>query len=237
MRSYVEERGWGHLLPELLGVYGHSCEIDFDALPDKFALKCTRGSGFNIICTDKAALDQSDARRRLDVWMATDISKVAGEVHYAAMKPRIICESFLDDLSGAPPCDYKLYCFDGKAFCTLVCQGRGTLAHPLFDIYDRGWTTKLPYYRESMQAGRNIPRPDAYGDMIVAAEALSKPFPFVRMDFYSIQGRAVLGEMTFTPFACMNTDYTDMAQRELGALVTLPPRTASVRLERWLYGG
>jgi hypothetical protein len=58
--------------------------------------------------------------------------------------------------------------------------------------------------------------------MIEAAERLSKPFPFVRMDFYSIKGKAILGEMTFTPAGCIDTDYTDIGQQELGELLKLP---------------
>jgi hypothetical protein len=233
LRSYVEQHGWGHLLPELLGVYGHSREIDFDALPAKFVLKCTHGSQFNIICKDSGALDRNEARRKLDKWMETDISKIAGEVHYADMKPRIICEQFLDDLSGDLPVDYKVYCFGGKAHCTLVCNARGLRKRPLLDFYDLEWK-KLPYNKESVRADRNIPKPAGFDEMVVAAEALSKPFPFVRMDFYSIQGRVVLGEMTFTPRAGMNLDYTEQGQRELGALITLPPRLPATRIGRWL---
>ena len=31
------------------------------------------------------------------------------------------------------------------------------------------------------------------------AGKLSSPFPFVRVDFYEIDGKPVFGEMTFTP--------------------------------------
>jgi len=224
MRTYVQHRGWGHVLTKLLGVYENSDEIDFDTLPNKFVLKCTHGCGFNIICKDKAALDRHESRRKLDLWMASNISRIAGEEHYDSMKPRIICEEYLDDLVSKVPIDYKVYCFGGKAHCTLVCQERTLLNdQAIFDIYDREWNTKLPYSKSSLQANRKIPKPDAYEEIIDAAEVLAKPFPFVRMDFYSIQGRAVLGEMTFTPMGCIDPDYTDTAQQELGALILLPP--------------
>lgn len=234
MRSYVQEHGWGHVLPELLGVYEGSREIDFEALPEKFVLKCTHGCSFNIVCRDKAVLDRSETTRKLDSWMATDISRIAGETHYASMKPRIICEEFLDDLAGELPWDYKVYCFDGKAHCTCVCQARSVLNdQSMYDFYDREWKTKLPYSKSSLLANRNVPKPDAYDEIIEAAEALSKPFPFVRMDFYSIQGRVVLGEMTFTPMGCIDPGYTDIAQLQLGALVALPPPSARPGQELW----
>jgi hypothetical protein len=59
--------------------------------------------------------------------------------------------------------------------------------------------------------------------MIRSAEKLSEPFPFVRVDFYDLKGRLVLGEMTFTPSACIDTDYTERAEEVLGSLIELPP--------------
>jgi len=228
MRLYVQENGWGHVLPELQGVYENSNDINFDLLPDKFVLKCTHGCGFNIICKNKEEFDQQEAKNKLDKWMKIDYSKYAGELHYNKMKPKIICEQFLDDLAGDLPVDYKVYCFQGKAHCTLtVLERRDAEHHALYDFYDREWKTKLPYSKSSLLADRNIPKPEAYEEIILAAEALSKPFPFVRMDFYNIHGKAVLGEMTFTPSGCIGKGYTELAQNTLGDLIKLPPKLLS----------
>lgn len=35
--------------------------------------------------------------------------------------------------------------------------------------------------------------------MILIAEKLAKPFPFVRVDLYEINGKIYISEMTFTP--------------------------------------
>lgn len=223
MRSYVIEQELGHILPELLGVYDKSSEIDYATLPERFALKCTHGCGFNIICKSKTDLDWVEAKRKLDKWMKVDTSKLGGEIHYAMIKPRIICESYLDDSSNDAPTDYKVYCFDGQAHCTLVCAERGT-SSTTFDIYDRDWKNKLPYSRSSLLANRRIPKPEAYEEMIGAAEKLAKPFPFVRVDFYNINGKPVIGEMTFTPNGCIDPGYTDTAQKELGQLIQLPEK-------------
>lgn len=231
LRSYVQQLGWGHLLPEIMGVYENSSEINFDVLPDKFVLKCSHGCGFNIICKNKATFDASEARRKLDAWMATDYSKYAGEVHYAEMKPRIICEQFLDDHDWELPIDYKVYCFNGKAHCTLVVQERNIATHQgVYDFYDLEWKNKLPYSKSSLQADRIVPKPEAYNEIIEAAEALSKPFPFVRMDFYDIKGKAFLGEMTFTPQGCICSGNTETAQKQLGELIILPPPMRSRRI-------
>ncbi len=231
VRSYVEENGLGHLLNGLLGVYTSSKEIDFDSLPDRFALKCTHGCGFNIICADKSRLDVDEARRKLDAWMKVDISKFGAELHYASIKPRIICEKFLEDRSGKLLNDYKVYCFDGKAHCTMACTDRSERGAK-YDFYDREWKNKLAYSKSSLLANRNIPKPDAYEEIIEAAEKLSKPFPFVRMDLYSVNGRAVFGEMTFTPNGSIDTYMTDLAQIVMGDLLSLPEELSPVNQGR-----
>jgi len=222
MRLYAERLGYKHVLPELLGVYNSGSEIDFEALPQKFVLKCTHGCGFNIICTNKDKLNQEMARQQLDAWLKEDYSKSAGELHYASMRPRIICEQFLDDLAGKQPTDFKVFCFNGKANCVFVATDRDPHGHTdKYDFYDFNWN-KLPYYKSSLNAHREIPKPVSFSEIIEVAETLSKPFPFVRMDFYNINGKAILGEMTFTPSGCMSNDFTDLAQNTFGSLLVLP---------------
>ena len=47
-----------------LGVWNKFDEIDFDALPKSFVLKCTHDSGGLVIVTDKSKLDKEEARRK-----------------------------------------------------------------------------------------------------------------------------------------------------------------------------
>lgn len=42
-------------------------------------------------------------------------------------------------------------------------------------------------------------RPNSFEKMVEIARVLSKPFPFVRVDFYEIAGKPVFSELTFTP--------------------------------------
>jgi hypothetical protein len=220
-RDYVKALGLEHLLVPLYGVYQNSRQIDFKSLPKRFVLKCTRGSGFNIICKDKSYLDIEKTRKLLSRWQKIKFHKIGAEIHYANIKPLIICEAFLGDDSGNLPVDYKMYCFRGKVHCTMVCSGRYT-DNLHFDYFDDNWERKLPYGRRGSPESKIIPPPPSYGEMIKAAEILSKPFPFVRVDFYDVNGKAVFGEMTFTPNGCIDTGFTDEAQKILGDLIVLP---------------
>lgn len=226
LRSFVEEHQLGHLLTRLFGVYSSSEEIRLDTLPDRFVLKCSHGCKCNIFCPDKRSLDWKMAKANLDSWMRRDFSKVLGEIHYGSMKPRIICEEFLQDETGYTfPTDYKVFCFGGRAYCTMVATARDPNGIAKLAFYDLEWKQKLPYCLPDFATDRDIPKPAAYEEILDCAQKLSQPFPFVRVDFYSINGRAKLGEMTFTPGACVSADYmTALAQQELGRLIELPER-------------
>jgi hypothetical protein len=223
MRDYVQAQGYGHLLVDLVGVFERSDDVDFSALPDRFALKCAHGCGYNILCRDRSALDPGKVRRQLDAWMKRDYGRVHGEIHYSGIRPRILCERFLEEADGGVPADYKLNCFHGKVLFTTLCTGRGPDGHgAAYDHYDRDWQAQLPVSRTGLHPERWRPRPACYAEMVEAAEALSRPFPYVRMDFYCVDGRPLLGEMTFTPAACIDPGYTDETQAWLGSHIQLP---------------
>jgi len=57
VRDYVKQQGCEEILNELYRVYENVEEINFEELPNRFALKTTHGSGTNIICDDKTKLD------------------------------------------------------------------------------------------------------------------------------------------------------------------------------------
>lgn len=231
LRTYASDLNLSHLLPPLLAVYDRTDQIDFDTLPTAFVLKATHGSGMNVLCRDKSRLDLDATRRKADIWLHTDYSTKHGELHYSGMTPRIIVEPLLTQQDGRIPADYKLYCYAGRVHCTLACTERDPTndlsSGAKFDFYNSDWSEKLAYSRSSLKADRQIPKPPAYEEMVAAAEILSRPFPFVRADFYSVDGRAVLGELTFTPEACIDTGYTELGQRALGELIELPRKMLS----------
>ena len=59
------------------------------------------------------------------------------------------------------------------------------------------------------------------------AETLSKPFPFVRADFYLERGYAYFGELTFTPGG--GFDYGRLPESDLlfGSMVQLPDKKSN----------
>ena len=96
MRAWVEERvGPGHTVP-LLGVWDDPEQIDFDALPDQFVLKCNHNSGLGMyICRDKAKLDKEKAIRGLRKGLKQNYYLSCREWPYKDVKRQIIAEEYL----------------------------------------------------------------------------------------------------------------------------------------------
>lgn len=220
MRQYVKDCGCEEVLNELYGVYEDATEIDWEVLPQKFVLKVTNGCGFNIICDDKSKLDKTKAINQLNEWLKTDYSLYAAELHYAKMKPRIICERYIETNAGFLPNDYKIYCFNGKPKLVLVVTERDN--DPKLFFLDLNWC-KLDIGKKDTKG--DLPnKPDCFNDMLEYAEKLAKPFPFVRVDFYDFNGIPILGEMTFTPAGCMAMNFNEYGLEMLGDMLQLPEK-------------
>ena len=63
---------------------------------------------------------------------------------------------------------------------------------------DADWKT-LPIRRAGKFSSSAPEKPQNYEKMVELAETLAKDIPFVRIDFYNIDGRIYVGELTFTP--------------------------------------
>ena len=202
VRQYVSEHGFEELLNPLLGVYDSPEQICWRALPERFALKLNYGCGFNLICADKNNFDTEQAVRTMKGWLKNKPWLGYAELQYNAVAPKFLAERFLEGKNGVFPEDYKIYCFHGRPQAILYMQQRNTdQMHVGF--FDTEWKylgkpekQYLTFTQENMPSA-----PASLSTMLRAAEALSSPFPFVRMDFYDLDGSAVFGEMTFSPAA------------------------------------
>lgn len=196
VRSYVRERLGSDVLVPAYGVYRSVQEIDLDQLPNRFVLKPTHGSGWVIVCADKAQFDWPSAKRKLDTWLRRDYYYHAREWVYKGLEPKIVCEELLAMADGTIPNDYKVYCFGGKPRYIQVDVDR--FGQHKRNIYDTNWE-RLPLEILYPGATDDIPRPSCLRDMLEAAARLSEPFPVCRVDFYVLSDRFYFGELTFFP--------------------------------------
>ena len=149
---------------------------------------------------------------------------IAAEPQYNFPK-RLLCEQFIETEDGHSPVDYKFYCFNGEAKYVLCCIGRGTQAKPDFYFFDRQWQLqRLNRQGKAAPEGFSIPKPEGMDELFNYAETLSKPFPFVRADFYLEQGKAYFGELTFTPAGGFDRGRLPETDLHFGQMVHLPEK-------------
>ncbi len=223
-RSIVAEKLGADAVNELYGVWDRAADVPFESLPSSFVLKISAGCGWNIICPDKSKLNIEEARGKLAGWLATPYYLRYRERHYARMTPRIICERYLGDPSGEPPIDYKFFCFSGEPRFVQVDTDRYTRhARKMFDLSWRPAPFMIGRYAVCQT---EIPRPPNLERMIADAALLSAGFPFARVDFYSIDGRTMFGEMTWFPAAGYNFFAPESYALELGRMIELPGKTS-----------
>ena len=66
-------------------------------------------------------------------------------------------------------------------------------------IYDTNWEPHPEFINKGLTIAEIKQKPKSLDKMLIIAEKLSKPFPFVRVDFYEIDDNPVFSELTFTP--------------------------------------
>lgn len=198
VRQYVKEQiGEKYLIP-LIGVYGSTREICWEKLPNKFVLKCTHGSGCNIVCNDKLQFSENVLKSRLDKWIKRNYYWSAREWPYKNITPRIICEKLIESKDGKLPKDYKIFCFMGTAKFLFVASDRGN--NTKFDFYDINWN-KYKLRQHYDNSTKIIEKPKCWKEMKECAELLSKSIRHVRIDFYIDKNDNIyFGEMTFFHF-------------------------------------
>ena len=222
VKDWVAKRIGSEYIIPTLGVWERPEEIDFDALPNKFILKCNHNSAHGLcICKDKQFLDKNKAIKYLRKGLAEDYFLCSRERAYHEIPRRIIAETLIEDPSGDLK-DYKLFCFGGRVYYTLVYFGRHNEEKLHMIAYDRDWLRQPFYTTTPATLSENIPCPPNYEKMIEIAESLSKGLLFARIDLYNTNGHIYFGEITLHPAGGMAKVIPSEWDYKLGSLLTLP---------------
>lgn len=229
VRVYVQLNGLGHTLNEVYGVFNNEKEIDFDSLPDSFVIKTTNGGGGKnvMIVRDKKQLDVSEAKKTLRKWLKYKVGYRYYEPQYFSIVPRLIVEKYLNPSLGEESLvDYKIFCFNGQPYSILCCSDRAKDRKTQKMLYDLEWNPLPEGMVEEYRDGMLHPKPQSLGQMLEYSKKLSRGFPFVRMDWYDIDGEPIFSEMTFTPSGGFQHAFTIEYLKELGDQLTINTKTS-----------
>lgn len=208
--------GEEHII-KTLGVWDNYEDIDFSTLPDQFVLKFTHDSGSVTVCTDKSKFNKDDYSGKYAHSFANRdyYHRKYKEWVYKGIKPRIIAEEYLPDEKYDCLTTYELYCFNGKPKIMFLLINKLTPDATAY-YYDMSWNRLRP------DAKNNFDKPQNFELMKELAEKIARNVdnPFVRVDFYDVDGKVYFGEVTFYPDAGMSRssiresfgDYIDLTR-------------------------
>ena len=201
VRQHIESKGLGHILNELYAVYDRPEDICLADLPDKFVLKVSNGSGTNLICRDKSALNEQEVINQFRGYVRQARANPGREWPYDRTKPLIIAERLLEDVNHQNNAvnDYKIFCYDGRPEYVICITDRYTERCNHL-VYDTDWN-KIRVASEGARIEEDAPRPENLQEMLDIAATLSGDFPFARIDLFSVSGKVYFGEITFYPWS------------------------------------
>lgn len=214
VRRFIENTIGVEYLNNLINVYDNEDEIKIDNLPNSFVLKGTHGSGFNIICNDKAKMNWEKEFKKMSRWFKINYYWLNREWVYKNLKPRIVCEKFLTDNSGKPPMDFKIFCFHGKPKIIQVDIDR--FGRHKQNFYDTDWNFRDIQIWCDNDVNINIPKPENFELMLDISRKLSKSFPQVRVDLYNVEGKIIFGELTFFHLSGFSKFRSEELEIEMG---------------------
>ena len=219
VKKYVSDIiGPEYVIPSI-AIYDKWDDIDFDSLKAPFVMKTTHSSGVIAVVKDKESFDYETTKKKFNKSLKQNYFYSCREWPYKNIKPRIIIEQFVkDDKEDNLPV-YKFFCFNGEPYLVQTIKNDKT-SYETIDYFDMDWKfLKLKQNFENSEIP--LSKPSNFEDMKELAAKLSKGFPFVRVDLYSVNGRIYFSEFTFFSDAGYHQFYPDEWDQILGEKIKL----------------
>ena len=202
-KKYIAEKlGNGYTIP-LIGVYKDVNDIDFKTLPKQFVIKSTvsgAGKGVRVIKNNET-LDIDKLKYNFNLllqdWKSMYYSSFGAA--YKGIKPQIIIEEYIPKIAEMP-CEYKIFCFNGepKMLYTINYHKKEWTYYDM--NLNRIPVTNSDYGGSLKMSPNKVLKPSKnFNKMIEISKILAKDFALVRVDFYDIEDKLYIGELTFTP--------------------------------------
>lgn len=218
VRSYIQSKGLGDCLLSCYGVWSKPEDIDFDALPNKFALKANNGCGGHIFCYDKSKLNRDQVIFAMHNTMSLTKISYSFEPHYKMIFPKVYCEELMDFECQANIVDYKFMCVSGKINSVLMVYDRQLDGKYKLELRDKEWKP-MDGLTEAYLKEPELSCPSHFEQMKKIACVIAADFDFVRIDLYEYHDKVYIGELTFTPqggqLVYLTTNYLEQLYKQM----------------------
>lgn len=201
VRDYVAKEIGEQYLKNVFQASEHFDQIDFNALPNKFFIKCNHGCKWQFLVKDKLAFVSNERlkniiKQKIEKWLSMKFFAVGGlELQYQGIKPLVYIEEPIQTKDEYLS-EFEIYCFNGKPKIVQKV------------IYSN--PARRSVWNESFETSTvcfdSIPNiVEAASDEIKKATELSgilaKDFKLVRVDWILGDRGLYFNEMTFTPYS------------------------------------
>ncbi len=228
VKKYVSSLIGDEYVVDTYGIYDKFSDIDFNRLPQSFAIKCTHDSGGLYVCRNKQEFDLELAKKKISRSLRLNYYWVGREWPYKNVIPRIMVEKYLEqnlnnnseiDKNGL--IDYKFYCFNGVPKFLYISQGLEKHETARIDFLSCEWE-RMPFSRRDYRHFEKLPaRPSKLDEMKRIAEILSKGISFVRVDFYYVKNHIFFSELTLFPGSGYTKIYPEQYDACIGEMLNL----------------
>lgn len=218
-RNYISEKvGADHLVPLVFETKDPE-QINSDILPDyPVIIKTNHDSGGIIVVEDKNQADWKSIREKLKIKLKRNFFFPHRQWSYKNIEKRIIVERFLIDKKKKFPDDIRVHCFNGKPGFITIDSGR--FGDMKSGMYDTEWNYLDCEWTDPQAAP--IEKPVLMDEVLELASKLSENFIYVRTDFYIVQNKIYVGELTFYPCAGWKPFKPEKWDRIFGNMLLLP---------------
>jgi hypothetical protein len=195
-REFVAQRIGSDALVPLLWLGRDPAALPFDTLRPPYIVKCSHGSGWNIVVRDNNPTDYDAMRAQLGRWLASDYGIELTEPGYSPVPRRLLVEPLLTNQGGFI-IEYKFFVFNGVARLVLLRTNYGDQGHERTQAhYDMQWRLLALRGLDEPCDTKPVPRPPEFDTMRAIAEKLAQDRDFIRIDFLVSDGRVFVGELT-----------------------------------------
>ena len=222
VKDFIRERLGDGRTAQTYAVLRSPEEVRSYDFPAACAIKATHTSGDAILRCNGEPIDH----QRIAEWFRINYYEVARESNYRNLEAKVIVEELLSEPGQLAPPDYKVHCFAGIPAYILVISGR--FSQIRMDFFSPKWM--LLAFRKPEAPLSNTPpdRPASLDAMLSAARTLSAGFSFLRVDFFQVGSRLVVGELTNLPAHGISKFIPDEADFLAGRLFDEPSLDAEI---------
>ena len=196
VRSYVADTiGEEYLIP--LRAVGESwVEVEQALRRGDGVLKCSHDSGTATLFGSLSEEQIQSLRKLYETRLLREHGVGKGEWHYRGIRPVLMVEEKLPGSSPeVGPADIKVHCVNGEPRMVHIIDNRQTLSRQaFFSSEGKPLNLRIKPHRAKIE---NFDFEPVKQRIFPLVSRLANPFPYVRVDFYLVDGEPYFGELTF----------------------------------------